>query len=213
MRMPTVCVGVALAVLTMAGCSSGDDGGDGDGDGDRKDAVSWPAPSDPLDRAVEAGLEPDVAEHLENHVHAHLDVFLDGTPITVPGGIGINIDDPDVGTFPEPDGSTTYGGIELCRKPCISPLHTHTASGIIHTESDTPEPNTLGEFFTEWGVRLDGSCVADFCSPEKPVAFYVNGSPYTADPTAIELADQTVIVIVIGTEPSEIPTTADFSQE
>lgn len=210
MRQPsTVVVGVALAVLALAGCSSGDD----DSDNDAKDTVSWPAPSDPLGLAVEAGLEPDVSEHLDNHVHAHLDVFVDGEPVEVPGGIGINVEDPDVGTFPEPDGSTTYGGIELCRKPCISPLHTHTASGIIHTESKTPEPNTLGEFFVEWGVRLDDKCVADYCSPDKEIAFYVDGDPYEDEPRGIELSDQRVIVLVIGTEPSEIPTTADFTQE
>jgi len=214
MRRPsTVLAGVALAVLTIGGCSSGDDGADDGGDDDAIEAVMWPAPSDPLERTVEAGLEPDVAEHLENHVHAHLDVFVDGEPVEVPGGIGINTDDPDVGTFPEEDGSTTFGGIERCRKPCISPLHTHTASGVIHTESETPEPNTLGEFFIEWGVRLDDTCVADYCSPDKEVAFYVDGEPYEEDPRGIELADQRVIVVVIGQAPSEIPTSADFSQE
>lgn len=207
----TVRVGVALAALTFAGCSSANEGSDGN-NADAKDAVVWPAPSDPLELAVEAGLEPDVTEHLENHVHAHLDVFVDGAPVTVPAGIGINIEDPDVGTFPEPDGSVTYGGIERCRKPCISPLHTHAATGIIHTESATPEPNTLGEFFIEWGVRLDESCVGEYCSPE-PIEFYIDGTPYAGDPRAIELADQREIAIVVGTPPAEIPSTADFSQE
>src|SRR5882724_11997757 len=36
---------------------------------------------------------------LEHHVHAHLDVFLDGSPVTVPAGIGININNPAVHTF------------------------------------------------------------------------------------------------------------------
>lgn len=210
-------VGVALAALTLAGCG-GDDGDNGDGGKtDRqpspstsKPAVSWPAPPDPLQRAVEAGLEPDVKEHHTNHVHAHLDVFVDGTPVTVPSGIGINTDDPDVRTFPDADGSTGYGGIDECRKPCISPLHTHDATGVIHTESATPEPNTLGEFFIEWGVRLDDSCVGEYCNPE-PIAFYLNGEPYTQDPRAIELTDHLEIAVVIGTPPPEIPETADFS--
>lgn len=201
-------VGVALAALSVAGCASGDDSDDTSSDA--KDTVSWPAPDDPLERTVEAGLEPEAKEFLANHAHAHLDVFVDGTPVQVPAGIGINIEDPDVMTFPEPDGSFTYGGIKLCRKPCISPLHTHDSTGILHTESATPEPNTLGEFFIEWGVRLDDSCVGEFCSPE-PIEFHVNGTPYTQDPRAIELADQTEIAIVIGTPPDEIPKTADFS--
>jgi hypothetical protein len=32
----------------------------------------------------QAGLEPERAEFLEYHVHAHLDVFVDGQKVTVP---------------------------------------------------------------------------------------------------------------------------------
>ena len=173
--------------------------------------VLWPAPPDPLERTVAAGLEPEPKEFLINHVHAHLDVFVDGQPIVVPAGIGINIDDPDVRRFDEPDGSVAYGGIELCSTPCISPLHTHDGTGIIHTESASPEPNTLGQFFTEWGVALSDSCVGEYCSPES-IAIYVDGEPYTGDPRAIELTDRREIAIVIGTPPPQIPKTADFSR-
>ena len=41
-----------------------------------------------------AGLEPAQREHLDYHVHAHLDIFLDGRPVVIPAGIGINVDDP-----------------------------------------------------------------------------------------------------------------------
>jgi hypothetical protein len=174
--------------------------------------VLWPAPPDPMERTVAAGLVPLPNESSINHVHAHLDVFVDGQPIAVPAGIGIDVDSPDVRRFEEPDGSVSYGGIDVCGEPCISPLHTHFATGIIHTESATPEPNTLGQFFTEWGVELSATCVGEFCSPE-PIAIYVNGGPYTENPRAIELTDQKEIAIVIGTPPAEIPSTADFSQE
>lgn len=82
--------------------------------------------------------------------------------------------------------------------------------GIIHTESSNPEPNTLGEFFIEWGVPLTGSCVGEKCSPT-PIAIYVNGELHTGDPGAIELTDRKQIAIVIGTPPAQIPSTADFS--
>ena len=39
-----------------------------------------------------------------------------------------------------------------CDKPCISPLHTHDVTGIIHTESSTHKDNTLGQLFVEWNV-------------------------------------------------------------
>jgi len=173
-------------------------------------AVLWPAPPDPLERTVAAGLEPETKEYMTNHAHAHVDLFLDGQPIAVPAGIGINIEDPGVRRFDEPDGSVGYGGITGCDTPCISPLHTHDADGIIHTESKSPEPNTLGQFFIEWGVTLSDKCVGEHCS--KPIAFYVDGEPYTGDPNAIELTDRKEIAIVIGTPPAQIPSTADFSR-
>jgi hypothetical protein len=167
----------------------------------------WPAPSDPLERTVAAGLEPGPKEYLTNHVHAHLDVFVDGGPILVPAGIGINIEDPGVRRFDNPIG---YGGIEGCGQPCISPLHTHDESGIIHTESQDPQPNTLGQFFVEWGVELSEDCVGEHCAPT-PIAVYIGGERYEGDPRAIELTDQKVIAVVVGTPPAVIPSTADFS--
>jgi hypothetical protein len=214
---------VASLVLAVAGCGDDEDGGTGESPGQAPQAekepgsadadarVLWRAPPDPLERTVAAGLKPARKEFLIHHAHAHLDVFVDGEPIAVPAGIGINRDDPEVRRFDLPDGSVSYGGITRCRKPCISPLHTHDETGILHTESATPEPNTLGQFFTEWGVRLSESCVGEYCSPE-PIAFYINGEPYTEDPRAIELTDRKEIAIVIGTPPAEIPKTADFSK-
>jgi hypothetical protein len=171
----------------------------------------WPAPSDPMERTVQAGLKPQPKEFMTNHVHAHLDVFVDGKPVTVPSGIGIKIDDPAVRHQDEADGSVSYGGIEMCNEACISPLHTHDITGILHTESAAAEFNTLGEFFTEWGVALDASCVATFCSPAMKIAIYVDGELSTGDPRAIELTDHREIAIVVGTPPPEIPKTADFS--
>ena len=171
-------------------------------------ATLWPRPANTLDLAVAAGLRPDVREHVANHVHAHLDVFVDGQPIVVPAGIGINIDDPEVKHFESP---VAYGGITQCAEPCISPLHTHAESGILHTESATPTPNTLGQLFDEWGVALSRTCVGELC--DEPIAFYINGTAYTGDPRAIELADRRAIAVVIGTPPAVIPVTADFSQD
>ena len=218
---PRLSIVASSLVLAVAGCGTDENGGTGKSPSqaptaEQRSASSaadpralWPAPQDPLERTEAAGLEPARKEFHINHVHAHLDVFVDGEPIAVPAGIGIDIDDPEVRRFEESDGSVGYGGIERCRKPCISPLHTHDGDGIIHTESANPEPNTLGQFFTEWGVRLSVSCVGEYCSPE-PIAFYVDGKPYAEDPRAIELTDRKVIAVVIGTPPPQIPTTADF---
>lgn len=165
----------------------------------------WPAPSDPLDRTVEAGLQPETHEFLDFHVHAHLDVFVNGEPVEVPGGIGINIDDPAVKTFDGETG-TAYGGIDPpCEEPCISPLHTHEADGILHTESAVDQPNTLGEFFIEWGVELSPECVGGYCMPEVSIQVFVDGALTPGDPADIELVDQREIAIVIGSPPDDVP--------
>ena len=131
------------------------------------DAVAWPAPAP--DRVVglteAAGLTPETQESLLHHVHAHLDVFVDGKRVVVPAGIGINIADPGVKHFPI-DGHTAHGRIDQCNEPCISQLHTHDVSGILHTESATAVDNTLGQFFTEWDVRLTKDCVDQYCTPD-----------------------------------------------
>lgn len=172
--------------------------------------VHWPAPADPMGLATKAGLVPEPREQLEFHAHAHLDVFIDGAPVIVPAGIGINTSDPDVHRFDEP-GGVAWGGIQLCAQPCISPLHTHDVTGVIHTESATPAPNTLGQLFIEWDVKLTATCVGEYCAPDKPVAFYIDGKPYTGDPAAIELANRREIAIVIGTPPAVIPVTGTFA--
>jgi hypothetical protein len=168
-------------------------------------APPWPAPPDPLRRARAAGLVPERREQLAYHVHAHLDVLVNGQPVTVPAGIGINIADPGVHHAPNPAGGTSYGGIQLCARPCISPLHTHDTTGVLHTESATVTPNRLGELFTEWGVRLDGSCVGGYCRPRAPVAVFVDGKRYAGDPRQIGLANRREIAIVIGSPPATIP--------
>jgi hypothetical protein len=200
-----------LAILVAAATSAACGDGDNDpGDGARAAGTTpeWPAPDDPIARATEAGLTPEVREQLQTHRHAHLDVFVDGAAVPVPAGIGIDITDPGVRHFP--DGS--YGGIDECTNPCISPLHTHDDSGIIHTEAAADDLLTLGQLFTEWGLALDDDCVGDLCEPATDIAVYVGGDEHEGDPADIELDDQTVIAIVIGTPPERIPARADFSQ-
>ncbi len=158
----------------------------------------WPRPDDDaMELTRAAGLEPLKMESSEYHVHVHLDVFKDGRPVVVPGGIGINIDDPAVKRFENPAGPG-YGGIQSpCNEPCISPLHTHDPDGVIHTESPTTTPTTLGEFLIEWAVTLPADAKV-----------YLDGVEHTGDVAAIELTDMLEIAIVMGTPPSVIP--SDF---
>ena len=73
----------------------------------------------------------------------------------MPAGLGIDIANPGVHEYPDIGGATGYGGIDPpCSTACISPLHTHAVTGILHTESSTAKYNTLGQLFTEWNVKL-----------------------------------------------------------
>jgi hypothetical protein len=148
---------------------------------------------------------PDTKEYLTYHVHAHLDVFVDGHPVEIPGGIGIETSDPAVKRF----GSTGYGGIPEtgCEQACISPLHTHDVDGMIHIEAPSESEFTLGQFFQELDRRLDASCVDTYCAPDVPIAVFVDGQRQTGDPADIVLRDRQEIAIVIGTPPEEIPDT------
>jgi hypothetical protein len=192
--MGIVCALVAVAV---AGCGGG-----------KKASTAppmWPAPPNPMELTRKAGLVPERAEFLQYHVHAHLDVFFDGDPVVVPAGIGINVDDPAV----ESD-STGVGLLHECDQPCISPLHTHATDGVLHTETKTPQPNTLGQFFVEWNVLLEPGRVGSYDGGNDSVAIYVDGEAFDGDPREIELSDGREIAIVIGTAPAQIP--SDFTQ-
>jgi hypothetical protein len=200
-----------LFVIALAACGGGDTSAEKStpthaAPAPSQDAAPWPAPNDPMALAREATLTPETQEFVSFHVHAHLDVFVNAKPVTVPAAIGIEISDPAVRKFKAPDGSTGYGGIRPpCATPCISPLHTHFTDGVLHTEAKEDRPNTLGEFFVEWDVRLDKRCVGGYCKPTAPFAVYVNGDPYDGDPREISLEDKKEIAIVIGTPPDEIP--------
>lgn len=169
-------------------------------------AVPWPAPPDPMELTRKAGLTPETHEFVFLHVHSHLDVFVNGRHVTIPAGIGIDIHDPAVHHAKLSDGTIGYGGIAPpCAQPCISPLHTHFVNDLLHTEAKANQFNTLGEFFVEWNVRLDRTCVGGYCKPAAPISVYVDGALYSGDPRAIKLEDQKEIAIVIGTPPATIP--------
>ena len=85
----------------------------------------WPAPVDVAAAVRAAGLPMLGSEGQVEHIHAHLDVVVDGHPVQVPAGIGI---DPV--------------------HRAISPLHTHDTSGVIHIESPVQRQFRLGTLGT-----------------------------------------------------------------
>jgi len=160
-------------------------------------------------RAESAGLTPEADEFLTTHTHAHLDVFVDGERVEIPAAIGIDVNGSGIeAELMDDEVNTEYQLRSPCDSPCLSPLHTHDVFGIIHTESKVANaPSfTLGQFFTEWGVRLDASCVGEYCAPDVPIQVYLDGRPFGGDdPSEIELTSHLVIAIAIGAVPGLIP--------
>ena len=164
----------------------------------------WPRPEDAIERAAAAGLPAFKSEQLFFHVHAHLDVFVDGKPTVVPAGIGIG-GDPNARVATQ-NGQVVAGLVGgQCSHPCISPLHTHDESGVLHVENDKDRQINLGQLFAEWGVRFTPDCVGGYCAPDKPYKVYVNGQQFTGDASTIVLKNLEEIAIVIGSAPSKIP--------
>jgi hypothetical protein len=205
-RVESLVLVAALTTTILAACASTSDASPNSLTPPAPGELIWPAPSNPLELTVKAGLQPEPKETLEYHVHAHLDVLVDGRPVLVPAGIGINIADPNV-KHGQWNGEPSHGGISGCAQPCISPLHTHDASGVIHTESATSVPNRLGQFFTEWNVALSGSCVGQYCQPATTIEVYVDGKRYSGNVADIPLTGRKEIAVIIGSAPKQIPST------
>jgi hypothetical protein len=151
-----------------------------------------PAPWNPgldhlTDRLKPLGLQALGAEGTVEHIHQHLDIFVDGKHITVPALIGI------------------YDG------QYITELHTHDTSGIMHVESPTKRSFSLGQFFGVWGVRMDANCIGGYCKPKTPWRVYVNGLNEPGNPADLALKAHQEIAIVIGKKrPKQIPSTYNF---
>jgi hypothetical protein len=125
------------------------------------------------------GIQCQTSEQLVYHVHAHLAIFGDGQPRTVPAGIGI-------------PGS------------CIYWLHTHDTDGIVHIESPDQRTYTLGNFFDIWGQPLSATQVA---GDRGTVTAYVNGQRYTGDPRSIPLTAHALIQLNVGSDVAPKPYT------
>ncbi|MEE6258075.1 hypothetical protein [Plantactinospora sonchi] len=143
----------------------------------RTDQPPWPVPADPTARVRAAGLPMLGAEGTVEHIHAHLDVIVDGKPVPVPAEVGID---------------EAGGG--------ISPLHTHDTTGVLHIESPVKADFSLGQFFTEWQVALSQNQLGGLTAGDgKVLRAYVNGTPYSGDPAGIVLHAHDEVALVYGT--------------
>ena len=140
----------------------------------------WPNHSSTLgDRVLRLGLHPLPTEGAAEHIHAHLDVFVNGRRVTVPALVGIDVPD-----------------------QFITELHTHDTTGIIHIESPNVRPFTLGQFFGEWNEPLSSTRLGTVSGP---VHVWVNGKARTGNPAKLVLKPHAEIALAVGTLPKRVP--------
>jgi hypothetical protein len=150
----------------------------------------WPAPSDVGEAVAAAGLPMLGAEGTTEHIHAHLDMLVNGHAVSVPAGIGIDVTN---------------------RR--ISPLHTHDDSGVIHIESPVKRQFSLGEFFSEWRVSLSENNIGALRAGDgQTLRVFVNGTLRQGNPAAVMFAPHDEIAVVYGVpqQGETIPAKYDF---
>ena len=126
------------------------------------------------------------SEQVLFHIHAHLTIFVNGSPRQVPAGIGI----------PGAHAQNTPQGPFIVSGKCFYWLHTHAADGIIHIESPVQRTYMLGDFFDEWGQPLG----PDQVGPVKGhVTAIYNGQAYQGNPRDIPLTKHAQIQLEVGT--------------
>jgi hypothetical protein len=133
------------------------------------------------------GVQSNDNEQVLFHVHAHLAIYVNGKQKLLPYGVGIV---PPYQLQTTADGPFVVGGSKFYW------LHTHDETGIIHIESPVQRTFTLGDFFAEWRQPLSATQVG----PNKgKVTAYLNGKPFTGDPTSLPLNAHGVLQLDVGT--------------
>jgi hypothetical protein len=145
------------------------------------------------------GIACQASEQVLFHIHAHVTIFVRGVARQIPAGIGI---------APPYQVETTPRGAFVAGAPCFMWLHTHSADGIIHTESPVQRTYTLGEFFDIWGQPLDREHVGP---AHGHVTALFNGRVYTGNPRRIPLLAHAQIQLDVG-RPLVAPEQITFPQ-
>jgi hypothetical protein len=144
-----------------------------------------PASTTSTSRSVD-GSKCAPIEQLAYHIHAHLQVYVNGKPRSLPAAIGM------LGPVYEVTQYGRFYGASIC----YYYLHTHASDGVIHIESPTVRIYSLGNFFDEWRQPLSPSQVG----PAKgKITAFLNGKRWTKSPRAIPLAAHNVIQLDVGT--------------
>jgi hypothetical protein len=132
------------------------------------------------------GVQCQSIAQLAYTAYSHLQVYVDGRSVALPGGIGL------VGVKTK----ATSHGLVFSPKTCMYWLHTLAADGIIQVQSPVRRAYTLGVLFKIWDQPLSSDQVA---TAHGHVIATVNGRRWPGDPSAIPLRERESIQIAVGT--------------
>jgi hypothetical protein len=185
-----VAVVVVIIVSSGGGSSSSATTASGGSVGDTSGLQTGPAPWKPeysyLAQRLGAFNFPQQTD-IGYHIHAQLNVYIDGKQTTVPANLGI---DPQ-GRF-------------------ISPIHTHDTSGVVHMESTKFYPFTLGEFINIWGVYFTKNQLGAYkVGNGNVLQLWVNGKQI-ADPVNYQMKAHDVMILGYG-KPGSFPHKKTFA--
>jgi hypothetical protein len=133
------------------------------------------------------GVQCNTTEQLTYHHHAHLSIFINGQPRSVPLGVGMV---PPAIVQQTPQGDFAQGS-----QTCLYWLHVHAQDGIVHIESPTPKNYLLAQFFGIWHQPISSTQIGPY---KGQVTATVNGKPWTGDPGQIPLTEHADIVLNLG---------------
>lgn len=126
----------------------------------------------------------DSLEQTAYHIHAHLTIYINGKPVTIPQGIGIASD-----------------------QSCFYWLHTHTSDGVVHIEFPKQGSPTLGNFLDIWGQSFNSLGFQNELASSAGWTVYVDGKQVTSNFNQLVLQPHQVITIAYNS-PNITPDTS-----
>jgi hypothetical protein len=107
------------------------------------------------------------------HIHSNLQIVANGQKVLVPANVGIDF-----------------------AKNCMSSVHTHDDTGIIHVEAPVKKDFTLGDFFYKWNKPFSNTQIMDFqVDAEHGLKVFVNGVENTEFTDLIMQDEQNIVIV------------------
>lgn len=140
----------------------------------------------------------DQLEQSVEHIHVHLSIYINGQAFPLPANIGIpTTTDPTSG-----QGSAT----------CFYWLHVHAQyPDVIHIESPSTEPFTLGQFLDEWNQQFNSLGFPQQLLLTSGWTIWVNGTPYHGSLSSVQLDAHDLITIAYNSPGVKPDTTFNWN--